>query len=197
MSFRKFTVGLAASASLLVGLAPAAQAADSPTFAVFRDLCVTNRASVSKVIAKADGQGWQQLPAGSFDTSELKEFSRVEVRIRNDNGMQLLLAGEGAFPMEAAGGEMEAELCMVGVMGADGQAILKEAQAFAGVPKNAAESDDNTTLWIYSTQSGRRTDLSNATDEAAVAAVRKGTVESVMVEVSDGLVMIGFIIPRL
>jgi len=198
MSIAKISASLALSASLLFGAAAPAMAADSPTFATFRELCVANRANVTRVIARADANGWDSLPAGSFDTSSLKDFTRVEVRVRTDEGLQLLLAGEGVFPMSGVdSGEMQADLCIVGVQGGDGEQLRREAQAFTRVQPDAAESDGDTTLWIYSDASGRRTSLSGASDADAVAAVRTGKVEAVMLETSDDLTMIGFIIPRL
>jgi len=179
-----------------VMLALPAAAADSPLMVMFKDMCVSTRASMDPALAKADAKSWATLPKEMFSGSEFKEMEKFEARyLAEGGGIKMLFVGVGNIDTEW--GKTKVDICFVADSAADADALLKETQAFAGVQPATGAGAANQTMWAYIQGPKGNVTAAGMSDADTAAAAKAGTARILLHQKETGLTMVGYAIPRI
>jgi hypothetical protein len=138
---------------LAASLGTAGAAAADPTFEVFRELCVNTRAQAPAALAKADAQGWTDMPSMFVDEIAKAGFAEGEGRATSRNRvLTLMYAGHGAPMVE--GVPLPVRACAVGARPAHNEAVRNAAAAFAAVPTDPALPAQTGEAYAFVSESG-------------------------------------------
>lgn len=191
----RYLAGLAAIVAT-IGLTSPAHAADSELMSLFKRLCVQPNAAMAPALAKADADGWQKVPDGTFTGDEFKEMTTMDARFHVEgSSFKMVFVGVGELDTEL--GKTTVDICFVADSGADPTATKAETQAFAGVNSSSSMSGGNQTMWFYTDGPKGRREAETLNDEELRPLLQNRTARFVLFQTEPGLVMVGYAIPRI
>jgi hypothetical protein len=184
----------AAAALAALSLASPAWALPDITFEQFEALCVKTGALAPQVLARADSDGWSELPNSQVDLSR-ERLSQYRMRTRSDGASkQLLIVADADAGSEIAPPGMKdfhGHICMVTAkMDLDAtKAALKTRMGF-----QPTMSTSDAVMYAFSETGAGRKPMSAEDDAAGMAAAKDGSLRVLMLKSDRGFTALLYLV---
>jgi hypothetical protein len=128
---KRIALAALAASALFSSAAQADEAFDS-----FRSFCVSGHGASATALSAADAAGWMPVPQQFLSQLPQGEFQGAQGRMKTtQGGASLLLTARGTMAQIGPVG-----ICAIGVIPANTSDLAAQLQAFAAVPKQAANN---------------------------------------------------------
>ena len=182
----------AATAALLLALAPASQAAPADkTFDTFKRFCVETHADAAAMAAVADRAHWAPMPQSLIDKfNHGAKMDNLAGRMRSSQtSVTFVIAEHGTSP----DGSFIGNLCVFLSVPAPKSDIERSARALAGVDADP-DSPGAHAMYMWQDLDGRHVPVKQGDPDMARLIAEK-RVSALMVTKDDQGAMLGFMIP--
>jgi hypothetical protein len=175
------SIALAATLACPVG----ARAADTALLSRFRAFCVSTEADPARAVAAAEAAGWK-APAGDARADV------TEVRAGRDADGQWELIVDQKSP-RLAEPPVPMRVCRVSLAAPGSETLQAQVHAWLGIEPYRLNFE--TLMYTYLEKDGRKQFLGDPDRTKALAAVRDGTMRTVLVTESQSMTQLSYAVP--